>query len=87
MIVARHKYIFLIRIRSMKKGIHPLKRKISIVMTDGSFFDSVIVATYNKNILKLDVDTKKHPCWNPSKELKGVDSGNRLHKFQSKYKV
>lgn len=70
----------------MKKGIHPLKKRVNVVMTDGSFFDSTIVSTYYKNMLKLDVDTKKHFCWNPSREMRGVDSGNRLHKFQAKYK-
>lgn len=70
----------------MKKGIHPYKKKLSVVMTDGSFFDSSIVGTYNKKILMLDLDTKKHASWNISRERKNIDIGDRLHKFQTKYK-
>ena len=69
----------------MKRGIHPAKRHIAVIMTDGSFFDADIVSTYSKKVMKLDLDTKKHPAWNPTKDTRVIDSGNRLQKFKHKY--
>ncbi len=71
----------------MKKGIHPLKKRINVIQTDGSFLEMYITSTYYKNHLKLDVDTRKHPCWNPHKDHSILDSSNRLQKFRHKYKL
>lgn len=71
----------------MKKSIHPSRKCINIIQTDGSFIESSVVSTFYKKHLKLDVDTKKHPCWNPHKDHSILDSSNRLLKFKSKYKL
>ena len=48
----------------MKQGIHPDYHKITVVMTDGSKFETY--STYGKegDTLQLDVDPKTHPAWN-----------------------
>lgn len=47
----------------MKQGIHPDYHKITVVMTDGSKFETY--STYGKegDSLQLDVDSKTHPAW------------------------
>lgn len=69
----------------MKKGIHLSKKSINVVMTDGTMMNTQTVATLPKNLLKLDVDNKKHPCWNPHVDTRSFDVGNRLQKFKNKY--
>nr|NP_044811.1 ribosomal protein L31 [Reclinomonas americana]AAD11926.1 ribosomal protein L31 [Reclinomonas americana] len=71
----------------MKKGIHPLKRSLDVIMTNGSFVKTIIVSSYIKKNLKLDIDTNKHPCWNPHKKVFVLDSSNLLQKFKSKYQI
>ncbi|MFO1070399.1 MAG: 50S ribosomal protein L31 [Geminicoccaceae bacterium] len=47
----------------MKKDIHPDYHEITVVMTDGSTFQTR--STYGKagDSLSLDVDPKSHPAW------------------------
>ncbi len=47
----------------MKQGIHPDYHKITVIMTDGSKFETY--STYGKegDSLQLDVDSKTHPAW------------------------
>ena len=69
----------------MKKGIHPLKKKINVIMTDGSFFNTTLVTVYHKNHLKLNIDTKKHPCWNLHDDSRSIETGGRRTRFKQKY--
>ena len=69
----------------MKKGIHPLRKKIGVIATDGSFLKTIAVSTYSTDVLKLDIDHKKHSCWNTHLETKNIDTGDRLHRFKTKY--
>lgn len=69
----------------MRKGIHPLRKDINIISTDGSFISTTAVMTLYKPYLKLDIDIKKHPCWNPNKDLRGSETSSRLQRFKSKY--
>lgn len=71
----------------MKKGIHPLKKSLDVVMTNGSFVKTVVVSSCNKKSIKLDIDAYKHPCWNPHKKVFVLDSSNLLQKFKAKYKI
>ena len=47
----------------MKKDIHPDYHEITVVMTDGSTFQTR--STYGKegDTLNLDIDSKSHPAW------------------------
>ena len=47
----------------MKKDIHPDYHPITIIMTDGSTFETA--STWGKagDSMQLDVDPKSHPAW------------------------
>ncbi|MDX1975892.1 MAG: 50S ribosomal protein L31 [Rickettsiales bacterium] len=67
----------------MKQGIHPDYHKITIVMTDGSKYDTY--STYGKegDVLQLDVDPKTHPAWVGGVNLRKT---GQLEKFENKFK-
>jgi len=68
----------------MKKQGHPDYHEITVVMTDGSEFQTR--STYGKagDKLHLDVDPKSHPAWTGVHRL--VDSGGQLAKFTKRFK-
>ena len=70
----------------MKKdeGLHPKYHKITVVMTDGSEFETF--STYGKenDRLVLDIDPTTHPAWTGgSQQL--MDRGGRLSRFKKKF--
>lgn len=67
----------------MKKNIHPDYHTITVVMTDGTTFETR--STYGKagDTLRLDVDPKTHPAWTGVHRLLGT--GGQLAKFKSRY--
>ena len=68
----------------MKKDLHPDYHKITVVMTDGSTFETY--STYGKegDELKLDIDSKSHPAWTGGGQHL-TDRGGRLSRFKKKY--
>jgi len=68
----------------MKEKIHPDYHKITVVMTDGSSFETR--STWGKEgaTMRLDIDPKTHPAWTGVHRL--VDSGGQLAKFNKKFK-
>ena len=68
----------------MKKDLHPDYHKITVVMTDGSTFETY--STYGKegDVLKLDIDSKSHPAWTGGGQHL-TDRGGRLSRFKKKY--
>ncbi|NDF11673.1 MAG: 50S ribosomal protein L31 [Proteobacteria bacterium] len=54
----------------MKKGIHPDYHEITVIMTDGTKFQTR--STYGKkgDELRLDVDPKTHQAWTGNIEVK-----------------
>jgi large subunit ribosomal protein L31 len=69
---------------TMKNDIHPDYHKITVVMTDGSQYETY--STYGKegDTLKLDIDPKTHPAWTGGGQHL-VDRGGRLSRFKQKY--
>ena len=69
----------------MKKDIHPDYHKITVVMTDGTEYETY--STYGSEDgarLALDIDPSTHPAWTGgSQQL--VDRGGRLSKFKKKF--
>lgn len=67
----------------MKQGIHPDYHKITVVMTDGTKYDTH--STWGKagDVLQLDVDPKTHPAWVGGVNLRKT---GQLEKFESKFK-
>lgn len=68
----------------MKEKTHPDYHKITVVMTDGSSFETK--STWGKEgaTLRLDIDPKTHPAWTGG-DQKLVDRGGRLSRFKKKF--
>lgn len=66
----------------MKQGIHPDYHKITVVMTDGTRYETR--STYGKegDVLQLDVDPKTHPAWVGGVNLRKT---GQLEKFNNKF--
>jgi len=66
----------------MKEGIHPDYHPITIVMTDGTRYETR--STWGKagDVLQLDVDPKTHPAW-----VGGVNfrKTGQMEKFNNKF--
>ena len=68
----------------MKKQIHPNYHMITVVMTDGTTFETR--STYGKPgaSLQLDIDPKSHPAWTGGQQQL-VDRGGRVSRFKQKF--
>ncbi len=65
-----------------KAGIHPDYHTITIVMTDGSRYETR--STYGKegDVLTLDVDPKTHPAWVGGVTLRQT---GRMERFSNRF--
>ena len=68
----------------MKKDIHPDYHKITVVMTDGSQFETYSTYSSAGSKLQLDIDPKTHPAWTGGGHTL-VDRGGRVSKFKKKF--
>ncbi|MCY4504862.1 MAG: 50S ribosomal protein L31 [Hyphomicrobiales bacterium] len=68
----------------MKKDIHPDYHPITVVMTDGTQFETR--STYGKagDTLTLEIDPLTHPAWTKGAQTL-VDRGGRLSRFNKKF--
>ena len=68
----------------MKKDIHPEYQEITIVMTDGSEFETRTTWGKPGDVLNLDIDPKSHPAWTGGQQQL-LDRGGRLSRFQKRF--
>jgi large subunit ribosomal protein L31 len=68
----------------MKEGIHPDYHEITVVMTDGTSYQTR--STYGKpgDTLRLEIDPKSHPAWTGGQQ-RLVDSGGQLARFNKRF--
>jgi large subunit ribosomal protein L31 len=68
----------------MKQNIHPDYHKITVVMTDGTKFETR--STWGKEgaVMQLDIDPKSHPAWTGTGH-KLMDTGGQISKFSKRY--
>ena len=68
----------------MKSDIHPDYHAITVIMTDGSSYQTR--STYGKagDTLRLDIDPKSHPAWTGGQQHL-IDRGGRLSRFNKKF--
>ena len=68
-----------------KKTEHPDYHDITVEMTDGTQFKTR--STWGKpgEIMKLEIDPKKHPAWTAGSTTL-VDTAGRVAKFNKKFK-
>jgi large subunit ribosomal protein L31 len=67
----------------MKEGIHPDYHKITVVMTDGTKYETRSTWGKEGDVLQLDVDPKTHPAWVGGVNLRKT---GQLEKFENKFK-
>ncbi len=69
---------------AMREGIHPDYHEITVVMTDGSSYQTR--STYGKpgDTLRLDIDPKSHPAWTGGQQ-RLIDTGGQLARFNKRF--
>ncbi|QQS11941.1 MAG: 50S ribosomal protein L31 [Rhodospirillales bacterium] len=67
----------------MKADIHPKYHDITVVMTDGTQYQTR--STYGEPgaTLRLDIDPKTHPAWTGVNKV--VERGGRMSRFRAKF--
>ena len=68
----------------MKKDIHPDYHTITVVMTDGTEFQTRSTYGSEGDTLKLDIDPKTHPAWTGGVG-RLVDTGGQVAKFNRRF--
>ena len=68
----------------MKKETHPNYHLITVVMTDGTTFETR--STYGKpgDTLHLDIYPTSHPAWTGGQQQL-IDRGGRVSRFKQKF--
>jgi len=66
----------------MKQGIHPDYHKITVVMSDGTKYETHSTWGKEGDVLQLDVDPKTHPAWVGGVNLRKT---GQMEKFQNKF--
>jgi large subunit ribosomal protein L31 len=66
----------------MKQDIHPDYHKITVVMTDGTKYDTHSTWGKEGDVLQLDVDPLTHPAWVGGVNLRKT---GQMEKFQNKF--
>ena len=67
----------------MKKEIHPDYHEITVVMTDGTEFQTRSTWGEPGDTMKLDIDSKSHPAWTGEQRL--MDTGGQVAKFNKRF--
>lgn len=65
-----------------KAGIHPDYHTITVVMTDGSRYETRSTWGKEGDVLTLDVDPKTHPAWVGGVNLRQT---GRMEKFNNRF--
>lgn len=68
----------------MKQDIHPSYHKITVVMTDGTEFETRTTWGSEGDKMNLDIDPNSHPAWTGGNQQL-VDRGGRVSRFKKKY--
>jgi large subunit ribosomal protein L31 len=71
------------RIDAMKKDIHPDYHEITVVMTDGTEYQTRSTFGAAGETMRLEIDPKTHPAWTGEHRL--VDSGGQVAKFNKRF--
>jgi large subunit ribosomal protein L31 len=68
---------------AMKSGIHPEYHDITVVMTDGTSFQTRSCMGKAGDTLRLDIDPKSHPAWTGQQRI--LDTGGQVAKFNKRF--
>lgn len=67
----------------MKKGIHPDYHTITVMMTDGTSYETRSTWGKEGDTMRLDIDPRTHPAWTGVQRL--LDTGGQLSKFKNRF--
>jgi len=68
----------------MKKEGHPDYHKVTIVMTDGTRYETRSTLGTAGDVLQLDIDPTTHPAWTGGGQ-QIIDRGGRVSRFKKKF--
>jgi large subunit ribosomal protein L31 len=68
----------------MKPDIHPKYHKITVVMTDGTKFETRTTWGKEGDSMQLDIDPISHPAWTGAGQ-RLLDTGGQISKFSKRY--
>lgn len=70
--------------KKMKADIHPDYHKITVVMTDGSEYETYSTWGAEGDRMNLEIDPSAHPAWTGGNQTM-LDRGGRVSKFNKKF--
>ena len=73
------------RTKAMKEGIHPDYHKITVVMTDGTEYETYSTWGAEGDRMNLEIDPTSHPAWTGGNQTL-LDRGGRISRFKNKFK-
>jgi large subunit ribosomal protein L31 len=68
----------------MKKGIHPNYHTVTVVLNDGSTYQTRTTWGEPGQKLTLDIDPSTHPAWTGGQQQL-IDRGGRLSRFNKRF--
>ncbi|MEM1376121.1 MAG: 50S ribosomal protein L31 [Pseudomonadota bacterium] len=68
----------------MKEGIHPDYHKITVVMTDGTEYETYSTWGSEGDRMNLEIDPTSHPAWTGGNQTL-LDRGGRVSRFKDKF--
>ena len=68
----------------MKKDIHPEYHSITVVMTNGTEYQTRSTYGSEGDKLNLDIDPTSHPAWTGGNQQL-MDRGGRVSRFKKRY--
>lgn len=68
----------------MKKNIHPEYHNITVVMTDGTKYQSRSTWGKEGDTLTLEIDPASHPAWNPGAQ-RVMSQDGRVAQFNKRF--
>ena len=71
------------KVRPMKPGIHPDYHDITVIMTDGTTYQTRSCMGKAGDTIRLDIDPKSHPAWTGVQRI--MDTGGQVAKFNKKF--
>ena len=75
---------FILRSRIMKEGIHPEYHGITVVITDGTSFNTRTTWGKEGDTMRLDIDPLSHPAWTGAGH-RLMDTGGQISKFAKRF--
>lgn len=68
----------------MKADIHPEYHKITVIMTDGSTYETRTTWGKEGDTMRLEIDPKSHPAWTGGQQRLN-DMGGQLARFNKRF--